>query len=433
MSSQKLQAEQVFQGSQNIQDSRVSKTSRASETSSASKTLPGPENAESGDTQTLTLPLPDDAHLHVRDGARLLDVVPHSAAQFGRAIIMPNLKPPVTTVAQALAYRDRIQQALGSADASDLLSSSRSNGVRDERTTKTTSGEPNGVAALAGLRFEPMMTLYLTPQTTVEEVRAASEESAIAGVKLYPAGATTHSDAGVAQIEAAYLVFAAMERQGVPLLIHGEVTDPTVDVFDREAVFIERHLIPLRHAFPGLKVVLEHITTAAAVDYVQASSAGIGATITAHHLLYNRNALFQGGLRPHWYCLPVLKRERHRQALLDAVRSGNSRFFLGTDSAPHDRSAKEADCGCAGCYTAWHAMPLYAWAFEQAQALDRLAAFAGHFAADFYGWPRNTGTLTLRRETMEIPAQVAPNLVPLAAGESLPWRIEGLNAGLTRA
>lgn len=383
--------------------------------------------------QVLTLPLPDDGHLHVRDGERLAEVVPHSAAQFGRAIIMPNLKPPVTTVAQALAYRQRIRQALGSVRTSVVSEGQGKRAAAGGTVNRETAMDLAAVRRGAEQSFEPMMTLYLTPTTTQEEVRTAAAEPAIVGIKLYPAGATTHSDAGVAQIAAAYPVFAAMERFGVPLLIHGEVTDPAVDVFDREAVFIERHLIPLRQTFPGLKVVLEHITTEAAVSYVEASPAGIGATITAHHLLYNRNALFQGGLRPHWYCLPVLKRERHRQALLGAIRSGNPRFFLGTDSAPHDRGAKEADCGCAGCYTAWHAMPLYAWAFEQAQALDRLPAFAGHFAADFYGWPRSMATLTLRREAITVPALVAPELVPLAAGETLPWRIEGRSDELEHA
>ncbi|MBY4898942.1 dihydroorotase [Cupriavidus sp. AU9028] len=341
-------------------------------------------------TQTLTLTRPDDWHLHLRDGAALAAVLPDTARQFARAIVMPNLKPPVTTVAQARAYRDRILAALP-----------------------------------AGLSFEPLMTLYLTDNTTADEIVAARESGFVHGVKLYPAGATTNSDAGVTDIRRCSAALEAMQRVGLPLLVHGEVTDPAIDLFDREAVFIEQVMQPLRRDFPALKVVFEHITTREAADYVREAEGPIGASITAHHLLFNRNAIFVGGIRPHYYCLPVLKRETHREALVAAATSGNPRFFLGTDSAPHARGLKEHSCGCAGCYTALHAMELYAEAFDAAGALDKLEAFASFHGPAFYGLPRNTGTLTLRREDWELPASLPygeAELVPLRAGETLRWK-----------
>ena len=335
---------------------------------------------------------PDDWHVHLRDGDVLAAVLPATARQFARAIVMPNLRPPVTTTAQALAYRQRILAALP-----------------------------------AGLSFEPLMTLYLTDNTSAEEVARARDSGIVHGVKLYPAGATTNSDAGVTDIGRPRAALEAMQRHGLPLLIHGEVTDAAVDVFDRERAFIDRVLVPLRRDFPALRVVFEHITTKDAVDYVREASGRIGATITAHHLLYNRNALFTGGIRPHWYCLPVLKREMHRQALVDAAVSGNPRFFLGTDSAPHARDTKENACGCAGCYTAPHALELYATAFEQAGRLDALEAFASFHGADFYGLPRNDARVRLTRQAWTVPSELplaADTIVPLAAGEPLPWRLE---------
>jgi len=349
------------------------------------------------DSHTLTLVRPDDWHLHLRDGAALEAVVTDTARQFARAIVMPNLKPPVTTTAQALDYHGRIQRALRKA------------------------GVGTGV-------FTPLMTLYLTDNTPPEEIERAHASGHVQAVKLYPAGATTNSDAGVTDLLGKCgKTLQALEKCGMPLLVHGEVPDPGIDVFDREAVFIERVMQPLRRAFPGLKVVFEHITTRDGAHYVRDADGPIAATITPQHLLYNRNALFTGGVRPHWYCLPILKREEHRQALLDAATSGNPRFFLGTDSAPHARGLKEHACGCAGCYTALHAMELYATAFERAGRLDRLEAFASFHGPDFYGLPRNTGTLTLRREEFHIPAEVPfgeTSLVPLAAGETLDWRVE---------
>lgn len=369
---------------------------------------------------TLTLPLPDDAHLHLRDGERLAAVLPHSVAQFGRAVVMPNLKPPVMTLEDALAYRQRIMTAAQGA---------RGTG-QEGRVAGRTEAAGGEIEENAKNRFVPMMTLYLTPDTTSAMVRAAAAHPAVAGIKLYPAGATTHSEAGVTSLEKMAGVFATMAELGLPLLIHGEVTDPSVDIFDREKLFIEQHLVPLRQNFPDLKIVLEHITTAAAVDYVQNSAPGLAATITAHHLLYNRNAMFAAGLQPHWYCLPVLKREPHRQALLSAVRSGNPRFFLGTDSAPHARTDKESACGCAGCYTALHAIELYAWAFEQAGALDKLANFASRFAADFYGWSYNIGQMTLVRRPWLVPEEVAQGIVPLAAGTQIPWQIQSVDRSI---
>ena len=339
---------------------------------------------------TLTLTRPDDWHLHVRDGIPLNTVVPHTAAQFGRAIIMPNLRPPVTTAEQALAYKQRIQAAV-----------------------------PVGVS------FEPLMTLYLTDNTPPEEVVRAKAAGVVA-FKLYPAGATTNSDAGVTDIRKTYATLEAMQREGILLLVHGEVTDPAIDIFDREAVFIEQVMQPLRRDFPALKVVFEHITTKDAAEYVTQADQYTGATITAHHLLYNRNAIFTGGIRPHYYCLPVLKREVHRLALVQAATSGSDRFFLGTDSAPHAANLKEHATGCAGCYTAHAAMELYAEAFEAAGALDRLEAFASFNGPAFYGLPRNTGTITLRKESWTTPESFAygeAELKPLRGGEELGWRL----------
>ncbi len=341
-------------------------------------------------TSEITLTRPDDWHLHVRDGAALHTVVPHTAAQFGRAIIMPNLKPPVTTAAQALAYKARIQAAV-----------------------------PAGVA------FEPLMTLYLTDNLAPDEIKRAKDAGVVA-CKLYPAGATTNSDAGVTDIRKIYPVLEAMQREGVLLLVHGEVTSSDIDLFDREAVFIEQQLQPLRRDFPGLKIVMEHITTKEAAQYVAESDALLGATITAHHLLYNRNAIFTGGIRPHYYCLPVLKRETHRVALVQAATGGNRKFFLGTDSAPHPAHLKEHATGCAGCYTAHAAIEMYAEAFDHAGALDQLEAFASFNGADFYGLPRNTDRITLRRESWTPPESFAfgdAELKPLRAGEALPWRL----------
>ncbi len=343
-------------------------------------------------SQRIQITRPDDWHLHLRDGAALATVLPHTARQFGRAIIMPNLKPPVTTVAAAADYRARILAALP-----------------------------------AGLRFEPLMTLYLTDNTSPEEIRRAADSGFVKAVKLYPAGATTNSDAGVTAIDKVYPALAEMEKCGVPLLVHGEATDPAVDVFDREAVFIDSVMAPLNARFPALKVVFEHITTKDAADYVTAASANVGATITAHHLLYNRNAIFTGGIRPHYYCLPVLKREGHRQALLTAATSGNPKFFLGTDSAPHSQGTKEAACGCAGCYTAFSAIELYAEAFEEAGALAQLEGFASQHGPDFYGLPRNSERITLLREELSVPSSFpyldGETLVPLRAGERLRWRL----------
>jgi dihydroorotase len=339
--------------------------------------------------QQITITRPDDWHLHVRDGAAMAAVVPHSAAQFGRAIIMPNLRPPVTTTAQAIAYRDRIRAVV-----------------------------PRGMA------FEPLMTLYLTDNLPPDEIRRAKEAGVVA-VKLYPAGATTNSDAGVTDMRKTYRTLEAMQREGLVLLVHGEVTSPDIDLFDREAVFIDQQLVPLRKDFPGLKIVMEHITTREAAHYIRDAGANTAATITAHHLLYNRNAIFLGGVRPHYYCLPVLKRETHRVALVEAAASGSPKFFLGTDSAPHAAHLKEHAVGCAGCYTALAAMELYAEAFDNAGAIDRLEGFASFHGADFYGLPRNAGTLTLRRETWTVPESVPfgeAQLKPLRAGEAMAWK-----------
>lgn len=339
----------------------------------------------------LTLTRPDDWHLHVRDADALSSVVPHTARQFARAIIMPNLQPPVTTTEQALAYRERILAAVP-----------------------------------AGCDFNPLMTLYLTDNTTPDEITRARASGLIHAAKLYPAGATTHSDAGVTDIANIHAVLDAMQEHGLPLLVHAEVTDPQIDVFDREAVFIERHLLPVTERFSELRVVLEHVTTRDGIAFVSAATDRVAATITAHHLLLNRNAMFRGGMRPHAYCLPVLKREDHRQALLAAATSGNPRFFLGTDSAPHARERKETSCGCAGIYTAHAALELYAEAFDQAGALDRLEDFASHFGADFYGLPRNADSITLERFDWQVPDSYPLGdsvVVPMQAGETLHWRI----------
>jgi dihydroorotase len=341
-------------------------------------------------TQTIQITRPDDWHLHVRDGDALKTVVPHTAAQFGRAIIMPNLRPPVTTTEAALAYKTRIQAAV-----------------------------PPGV------QFEPLMTLYLTDNLPADEITRAHAAGVVAA-KLYPAGATTNSDAGVTDLRKTYKTLEAMQRAGMLLLVHGEVTSSDIDLFDREAVFIDTQLIPLRRDFPELKIVFEHITTKDAAQYVQSADRFTAATVTAHHLLYNRNAIFTGGIRPHYYCLPVLKRESHRLALVDAATSGSAKFFLGTDSAPHPAHLKEHASGCAGCYTAHAAMELYAEAFDSVGALHQLESFASFNGADFYGLPRNTGIITLARTSWTPPESYAfgeAALKPLRSGESLPWKM----------
>ena len=340
----------------------------------------------------LTLTRPDDWHLHVRDGDAMAAVIPHTARQFARAIIMPNLQPPVTTTEQALAYRQRILDVVP-----------------------------------AGTDFTPLMTLYLTDNTSADEITRAKASGEIVAVKYYPAGATTNSDAGVTDISNTWSTLEAMEEAGMPLLVHGEVTDPAVDVFDREAVFIETLLEPLTARFPKLKVVLEHVTTRQGVEFVRSAPDTIAATITAHHLLLNRNAMFKGGLQPHAYCLPVLKRETHREALISAATSGNRKFFLGTDSAPHAKQRKESSCGCAGIYTAHAALELYAQAFDMAGALDRLEGFASHFGPDFYNLPRNTQTITLEKTDWTIPESYPlgdSSVVPMFAGETLHWRMK---------
>lgn len=342
--------------------------------------------------QTLTITRPDDWHLHLRDDSALAAVLPDTARRFGRAIVMPNLRPPVTTVAQAAAYRGRILAAL----------------------------PPD-------LKFEPLMTLYLTDNTQPAEIERARSSGFVRAVKLYPAGATTNSDAGVTDIQKVYPVLEAMAACNMVLCVHGEVTHAGVDIFDRERVFIDRTLAPLAARFPGLRIVFEHITTREAAQFVTAAGANVGATITAHHLLLNRNAIFVGGIRPHHYCLPVLKRETHREALVAAATSGSPKFFLGTDSAPHSRSAKEAACGCAGCYTAHAGIELYAEVFEAAGALDRLEGFASFNGPDFYGLPRNDDSITLVRDAWVVPEALDyladDPLVPLRAGEQIGWRL----------
>jgi dihydroorotase len=342
----------------------------------------------------LTITRPDDWHVHLRDGASLEHTCADMARYFGRAIVMPNLSPPVVTVAGALAYRDRIVQAM---------------------------------AALPR-QFEPLMTLYLTDQTDAAEIQLAAATECIHAIKLYPAGATTNSAAGVTKLDSLFGTLSAMEEADLPLLVHGEVTDADIDIFDREKVFIDRYLAPIATRFPGLRIVLEHITTNDAVQFVSAAGDNVAATITAHHLLFNRNDMLVGGIRPHYYCLPILKRNIHQAALLQAATSGNRKFFLGTDSAPHSTASKESSCGCAGVYTAHAAMELYAEVFESVNALDKLEAFAAHFGADFYRLARNTDTITLRRDPWSVPAQRPMGteaLTPLRAQETVQWRVIG--------
>jgi dihydroorotase len=340
----------------------------------------------------LRLPRPDDWHLHLRDGAALRSVLPFTAARFARAIVMPNLNPPITTNARALAYRDRILAALP-----------------------------------AGARFQPLMTLYLTDRTDPDEIERARDEGVVHGCKLYPAGATTQSHAGVTDIARIEAVLAAMMEVDLPLLVHGEVTDPKLDVFDREARFIDRVLLPLVERYSQLRVVFEHVTTRAAVEFVRSARPGVAATVTPQHLMFNRNALFAGGLRPHYYCLPLLKTEPDRRSLLEAIATGDKRFFLGTDSAPHERLAKEAACGCAGIFSAHAGIELYAEIFELEGILDRLSGFAGEYGADFYRLPRNTEQIVLRREPWQVPGNYPfadGQIVPLRAGESIAWRLQ---------
>jgi dihydroorotase len=342
--------------------------------------------------KTLTITRPDDWHIHVRNGAILKTVLPHTARQFARAIIMPNLKPPVTTVAEALVYQQEILQAVP-----------------------------------AGINFTPLMTLYLTTATKISEIQKAAESDHVYAFKLYPAGATTNSESGVADIHAIYPLLAEFEKLDIPLLIHGETTDTDCDIFDRERVFIDTSLTDIAKNFPSLRIVLEHVTTSEAVQFVIASGNNIAATITPQHLLYNRNALFAGGIRPHYYCLPIIKREHHRLALVKAATSGNPKFFLGTDSAPHITSLKETSCGCAGCYSAYAALELYAEIFERAGALNKLEGFASFFGADFYRLPRNSDTVTLEKTTWSIPLFYGENdntVTPLKAGEELSWKMQ---------
>jgi len=341
--------------------------------------------------QRLTITRPDDWHLHLRDGDLMRAVLPDTAHQFARAIVMPNMRPPVTTTEQAVAYRERILKALP-----------------------------------AGMAFEPLMTLFLTDITGADEIKKAKASGVVHAVKLYPAGATTNSDAGVTDLRKTYPALEEMQRCGMPLLVHGEVTSPDIDIFDREAVFIERVLHPLLRDLPNLRVVFEHITTQDAAQFVTSAPDTIAATLTPQHLLYNRNAMLAGGIRPHFYCLPILKREPHREALVKAATSGNKKFFLGTDSAPHAQHAKENACGCAGCYTAHNAIELYAETFEAAGALDKLEGFASFYGADYYGLPRNKGAVTLRREEWQVPASFKfgeHRLVPLRAGEKMKWKL----------
>lgn len=342
-------------------------------------------------TNLFTILRPDDWHLHLRDGAALKAVLPDTARQFARAIVMPNLRPPVTTTQLAAAYRQRILEAL-----------------------------PNGA------KFEPLMTLYLTDNTTVDEIKKAKASGLIHGVKLYPAGATTNSDSGVSDLAKCSAALEAMQKVSLPLLVHAEVTDGNVDVFDREKVFIDRHMLPLLKRYPNLKVVFEHITTKDAADFVTDAPSNFAATITAHHLLMNRNDMFKGSIQPHHYCLPILKREEHRLTLVKAATSGNRKFFLGTDSAPHAKHAKEAACGCAGIYTAHAAIELYAEVFEAANALDKLEAFASFYGADFYGLPRNKDKITLQKTSWLVPNELPlgnESLVPLRAGQQIHWKL----------
>ena len=362
-------------------------------------------------TTSITIIRPDDWHLHLRDGAALQAVLPDTARQFARAIVMPNLRPPVTTTELAMAYRERILAAL---------------------KNPTVRGEPVEPQSLSTssprteFGFEPLMTLYLTDNTTADEIKCAKASGMIHGVKLYPAGATTNSDSGVSDLSKCTNALEAMQDVGLPLLVHAEVTDADVDVFDREKVFIDRHMTPLLKRYPNLKVVFEHITTQDAAEFVVSAPSTVAATITAHHLLMNRNDMFKGGIQPHHYCLPILKRETHRLALVKAATSGNAKFFLGTDSAPHAKSAKETACGCAGMYTAHAAIELYAEAFEAANALDKLEAFASFYGADFYGLPRNTQQITLQKTSWIVPNELPmgnESLVPLRAGQQVHWKL----------
>jgi len=349
--------------------------------------------------QQLTITRPDDWHLHLRDGKQMASVLPYTVRQFARAIVMPNLKPPVTTTQQALDYANRIRRMI-----------------------------PNSLAD-QGYSFEPLMTLYLTDTTSAEEIQRGMDSGVVKAVKLYPAGATTNSDSGVTDLKKCHAALEQMQRLGMPLCIHGEVTHKEIDVFDREAMFIDQVMIPLRQDFPELRIVFEHITTQEAADYVRQSAGPIAATITPQHLLYSRNDLFAGGIRPHWYCLPVLKREKHRRALIAAATSASPRFFLGTDSAPHDKDAKENACGCAGCFSSPYALEMYLQAFELAGALDRFEGFASHFGADFYGLPRNQSKVMLWRSAQVIEQALVfadGQIVPLAAGETLEWSFQGL-------
>jgi dihydroorotase len=342
--------------------------------------------------QTLKITRPDDWHIHLRDGEVLSHTVADASRYFGRVIVMPNLTPPVRNLAEANAYRQRIVQALPA----------------------------------TGHQLTPLMVLYLTDKTTVADIAEAAASDTVFAAKLYPAGATTNSDSGVTSIENLYPVLAAMEKHGLPLLVHGEVTDANIDIFDREARFIERHLTPIAANFPALKMVLEHITTADAAQFVSAASNNIAATITAHHLLYNRNHMLAGGIRPHYYCLPILKRNTHQQALISAATSGSPKFFLGTDSAPHAKNRKETSCGCAGCYTAYAAIEMYAEAFDAAGALDKLEAFASFYGADFYGLPRNSDSISLIKQSWTAPEQLplgSDTIYPLRGGEQLHWQI----------
>ncbi|MEY3808161.1 MAG: hypothetical protein RI893_1137 [Pseudomonadota bacterium] len=341
--------------------------------------------------KTLTINRPDDCHLHVRNGEILKTVLPHTARQFARAIIMPNLKPPVTTLAQALTYREEILQAVP-----------------------------------GDMDFTPLMTLYLTSATTVDEIKTAAASNIIQAFKLYPAGATTNSDSGVADIKAIYPLLAALEHHDLPLLVHGEVADEACDIFDREKMFIDTYLADMVVNFPSLRIVVEHVTTTEAVQFVQNAGATIAATITPQHLLFNRNALLAGGIKPHYYCLPIIKRESHRLSLVAAATSGNPKFFLGTDSAPHQTSLKENACGCAGCYSAHAALELYAEAFDQAEALDKLEGFASFYGADFYRLPRNSGTVTLEKNAWTVPSiygEADLSITPLKANDTLFWKL----------
>ncbi|MBC7756969.1 MAG: dihydroorotase [Bdellovibrio sp.] len=373
---------------------------------------------------SITIIRPDDWHLHLRDGAALQAVLPDTARQFARAIIMPNLRPPVTTTALAIAYRQRILEALKiNPVRPDPFGHAQDRLVEGQSGS---TGSPRTEAGFESYGFEPLMTLYLTDNTSADEIKKAKFSGMIHGVKLYPAGATTNSDMGVSDLGKCTAALEAMQAVGLPLLVHAEVTDSDVDIFDREKVFIDRHMVPLLQRYPSLKIIFEHITTKEAADFVASAPSNVAATITAHHLLMNRNDMFTGGIHPHHYCLPILKREEHRLALVKAATSGNAKFFLGTDSAPHAKNTKEAACGCAGMYTAHAAIELYAEAFEAADALDKLEAFASFYGADFYGLPRNTEQITLQKTSWTVPNELAmgnESLVLLRAGQQIHWKL----------